>query len=52
MSLTDAAAHAASGPIKPMSEPMDQLCVNTRTLAMECVAPAQNGERGTRGAPH
>jgi transketolase len=48
MSLTDAAAHAASGPIKPMSEPMDQLCVNTiRTLAMDAVQAANSGHPGT-----
>ena len=48
MSLTDAAAHAASGAIKPTSEPMDQLCVNTiRTLAMDAVQAANSGHPGT-----
>ena len=48
MSLTDAAAHAASGAIKPASEPMDQLCVNTiRTLAMDAVQAANSGHPGT-----
>ena len=48
MSLTDAAAHAASGAIKPTSEPMDQLCVNTiRTLAMDAVQTANSGHPGT-----
>ena len=47
MSLTDAAAHAASGAIKPASEPMDQLCVNTiRTLAMDAVQAANSGHPG------
>ena len=48
MSLTHAAAHAASGAIKPASEPMDQLCVNTiRTLAMDAVQAANSGHPGT-----
>ena len=48
MSLTDAAAHAASGAIKPTTKPMDQLCVNTiRTLAMDAVQAANSGHPGT-----
>ena len=48
MTLTDAAAHAASGAIKPMSKPMDQLCVNTiRTLSMDAVQAANSGHPGT-----
>jgi len=46
MSLTDTAAHAASGSIKPKA--MDQLCVNTiRTLAMDAVQAANSGHPGT-----
>jgi hypothetical protein len=38
MSLTDAAADAASGTSKPTNKPMDQLCVDAiRTLAMDAV---------------
>jgi transketolase len=48
MSLTDAAAHGASGVIAPTSRPMDQLCVNTiRTLAMDAVQTANSGHPGT-----
>ena len=48
MTLTDAAAHAASGAIKPMAKPLDQLCVNTiRTLAMDAVQAANSGHPGT-----
>src|SRR6516165_6889089 len=48
MSLTDSAAHAASGTIKPTSNAMDQLCVNTiRTLAMDAVQAANSGHPGT-----
>src|SRR6516162_8993757 len=48
MSLTDSAAHAASGTIKPTSNAMDQLCVNTiRTLTMDAVQAANSGHPGT-----
>ena len=34
--------------IKPMTKPMDQLCVNTiRTLAMDAVQAANSGHPGT-----
>ena len=48
MTLTDTAAHAASGSTKATSEPLDQLCVNTiRTLAMDAVQAANSGHPGT-----